>query len=134
MAYSEQVLRRAQARLAQEKADCESESAARIEAIYQQFPRLKEIDRAKVAAAMMDALWQMERQLLTEKEAVLHRYRKDCITLGQEISLLRLGEPIRHGRAVELDEDGALIVEFSDGHRETVNSGEVSVRGMYGYL
>ena len=47
MAYSEQLLRRAQARLAQEKADCESESAARIEAIYQQFPRLREIDRAK---------------------------------------------------------------------------------------
>ena len=45
MAYSEQVLRRAQARLAQEKADHESESNARIEAIYQQYPRLREIDR-----------------------------------------------------------------------------------------
>jgi len=46
MGYSEQVLRRAQARLAQEKADCEAESAARIEQIYTQYPRLKEIDRA----------------------------------------------------------------------------------------
>ena len=46
MAYSETVLRRAQARLAQEKADCESESAARIEAIYNAYPRLREIDRA----------------------------------------------------------------------------------------
>ena len=46
MAYSEQVLRRAQARLAQEKADCESESNARIEQIYDQYPRLREIDRA----------------------------------------------------------------------------------------
>ena len=46
MAYSEQVLRRAQARLAQEKADCESESNARIEAIFRQYPRLREIDRA----------------------------------------------------------------------------------------
>ena len=45
MAYSETVLRRAQARLAQAKADHESESAARIEAIYQQHPRLREIDR-----------------------------------------------------------------------------------------
>ena len=45
MAYSEAVLRRAQARLAQEKADCEAESAARIERIYHQLPRLKEIDR-----------------------------------------------------------------------------------------
>lgn len=46
MAYSEAVLRRAQARLAQEKANCEAESAARIEQIYTQYPRLREIDRA----------------------------------------------------------------------------------------
>lgn len=46
MAYSEQIIRRAQARLAQEKADCESESAARIAHIYEKYPRLQEIDRA----------------------------------------------------------------------------------------
>ena len=46
MAYSETVLLRAKARLAQEKADCEAESAARIENIYRQHPRLREIDRA----------------------------------------------------------------------------------------
>ena len=46
MAYSESVLRRAQARLAQEKADHESENTARMEAVYQQYPRLQEIDRA----------------------------------------------------------------------------------------
>ena len=46
MAYSEQIIRRAQARLAQEKADCESESAARIAHIYEKHPRLREIDRA----------------------------------------------------------------------------------------
>lgn len=46
MAYSETVLRRAQARLAQEKADHDAESAARVEAVYRQYPRLREIDRA----------------------------------------------------------------------------------------
>ena len=94
----------------------------------------KEIDRAKVAAAMMDALHQMDQILLTEKSEILNLYRRDCITIGQDISLLRLGEEVRHGKAVDMDDDGALIVEFSDGRRETVNSGEVSIRGMYGYL
>lgn len=93
-----------------------------------------DIDRAKVAAAMMEALQQMDPILLTQKEAILDAYRKDCITVGQEISLLRVGEEVRHGRAVSVDEEGALVVEFTDGHLETVNSGEVSVRGMYGYL
>ena len=38
------------------------------------------------------------------------------------------------GIAVDIDGDGALVVDFPDGHREAVSSGEVSIRGMYGYL
>ena len=92
-----------------------------------------EIDRTKVAAAMMDALHQMDRQLLTGKEELLDQYRKDCITIGQEISLVR-GDEVRHGLALNVDDQGALVVRFPDGHAEAVNSGEVSVRGMYGYI
>ena len=94
----------------------------------------KETDRAAVAAAMMETLYRMDMGLLKEKADTLNRYRRDCITIGQQISLLRVGEPVRHGTAVGMDDEGALIVTFEDGHRETVNSGEVSVRGMYGYL
>lgn len=93
----------------------------------------KEIDRSTVAAAMMAALYRMDAQLLTGKAQILNRYRRDCITLGQEISLVR-GDEIRHGTALDIDEDGALTVRFFDGKCETVNSGEVSVRGMYGYV
>ncbi len=94
----------------------------------------KNIDRSNVAAAMLEALWQMDSRLLTHKTEILSQYRRDCITVGQEISLLRVGEEVRHGRAMDVDDEGALIVKFSDGHLETVSSGEVSVRGMYGYL
>ena len=62
------------------------------------------------------------------------RYRRDCVTLGREVSLVRGNDPVRHGRAVDIDCDGALIVEFAPGIRETVNSGEISIRGMYGYV
>ncbi len=93
----------------------------------------QEIHRSKVAAAMMEALHNMDASLLTGREAMLERYRESCITVGQEISLVR-GEKIRHGKALTVDDAGALVVLFSDGHTETVNSGEVSVRGMYGYV
>ena len=88
-------------------------------------------DRAKVAAALVEAFSGMD---LSRKQEIMDRYRLDCITLGREVSLLRGGDPVRHGRAVDLDDDGALVVEFAPGIRETVNSGEISVRGMYGYL
>ena len=93
----------------------------------------KEIDRAEVAAAMMDALYKMDAYLLPGKAHILHRYRQDCVTLGREISLVR-GDEVRHGTALDIDGEGALIVRFSDGHTEPVNSGEVSIRGMYGYV
>ena len=92
-----------------------------------------EIDRSQVAAAMIEALWQMDQTLLTDKPRVMDSYRADCITVGKEVSLLRGDGNIRHGRAVAVDDDGALLVEFSPGVTEIVNSGEISVRGMYGY-
>ena len=93
----------------------------------------KTIDRPRVAAAMMEALAKMDRNLLTGKEAILARYRRDCVTLGQHISVVR-GEEIRHGTALDIGENGDLLVRFDDGHTEAVSSGEVSIRGMYGYV
>ena len=93
----------------------------------------RDIDRAKVAAAMMEALFQMDQRLISGKQEMLERYRADCITVGQDISLLR-GDEIRHGHALTVDDNGALVVLFPDGTLEAVNSGEVSVRGMYGYV
>ncbi|MDO5546386.1 MAG: biotin--[acetyl-CoA-carboxylase] ligase [Eubacteriales bacterium] len=93
----------------------------------------QEIDRFRVAAAELDALYDMSAKLLTEQEAMLTQYRKDCITIGQEVSLVR-GDDVRHGTALDVDDEGALVVLFPDGHTEAVNSGEVSVRGMYGYV
>lgn len=92
-----------------------------------------ETERSKVAAAMAEALWHMDSRLLTRKADILSQYRRDCITVGQEISLVR-GEEVRHGKALDIDEAGALIVSFPDGSIEAVNSGEISIRGMYGYV
>lgn len=91
------------------------------------------IDPGAVAAAMMEALWRMDAQLLPHREAILRQYRSDCITIGQEISLVR-GEEVRYGKALDVDSMGALVVAFRDGTTEAVNSGEVSIRGMYGYI
>lgn len=93
----------------------------------------KRNDPAKLAAAMLDALRKMDAVLLTEKAAILRQYRKDCVTIGREISVVR-GTDIHHGRALSVDDDGALVVCYKDGTQETVNSGEVSIRGMYGYI
>ena len=88
---------------------------------------------SELAASVILSLKRMSDSLLSGKEAMLRTYRSRCVTLGKEISILR-GEEIRHGTAVDVDEEGALVVRFPDGHREAVSSGEVSIRGMYGYV
>ena len=91
----------------------------------------KDADPARVAAAMVLALHKMADTLFSDRWIV--RYQTDCITVGREISLVR-GDTVRHGTAVAVDPEGALIVRFPDGHEEAIISGEVSVRGMYGYV
>lgn len=91
------------------------------------------IDRAKLAASMIQCLHRMSQRLLPEKRKILERYRLDCMTLNRDVVLVR-GDEKRYGHALDIDEAGALVVRFADGTVETVNSGEISVRGMYGYL
>lgn len=93
----------------------------------------REINRALVAAKLIDALYDTNQRLLTQKKEILAAYRRDCVTLGKRISVIQK-ERIRHGTALDVDEAGALVVRFDDGSVETVNSGEVSVRGMYNYI
>ncbi len=88
---------------------------------------------AKVAAALTEALYRMSNCLLSQKSALMDTYRHLCMTLGKEILMVR-DEEKRYATALDLDENGGLIIRHSDGAVETVSSGEVSVRGMYGYL
>ncbi len=89
-------------------------------------------DRAALAAAMIRHLQKMDTRLLTDRDAILESYRRDCITLGKQVRVH--GSDIRRGTALDITEDGALLVRFSDGSVEAVQSGEASVRGLWGYV
>lgn len=67
------------------------------------------------------------------KSNCLEKYRKACITVGKEVQVLR-GETRRQGKAQEIDDEFRLRVTYDDGEEEVLSAGEVSVRGMYGYV
>lgn len=55
-----------------------------------------------------------------------------CLNLGRRVRVLRPdGE--RSALAVSLTPDYGLAVRYDDGTEEVLRSGEVSVRGLYGY-
>ena len=92
----------------------------------------KSVSPAALAAAMIDELTFMAKNLTLNRDALMDRYRRDCVTIGQEVRIMT--DPPRQGFAEDVDQNGSLLVRFADGHFERVNAGEVSVRGMYGYV
>ena len=66
----------------------------------------------------------------------LERYRELNITAGSEITAYPLkieNGSGRSGTAIGINDDFSLRVRFRDGSVEDLKSGEVSVRGLYGY-
>lgn len=90
------------------------------------------VEIANLAAQLILSLHQMAENLFAP-DSIMELYRKDCVTLGKEIAVISSSDT-RHGTALDIDNEGALIVRFQNGAVETVNSGEVSVRGLWGYL
>ena len=87
----------------------------------------------QLAAAMVEALYLMNATLFTEKSRWMTQYKENCITLGKEIQVIR-PDSVRGGIALDIDDDGGLLVEYPNGSTQVVASGEVSIRGMYGYV
>lgn len=87
----------------------------------------KPISPAPVIAALLAAFYQMRERLFTQQDAIMDRYRKDCVTLGQQVTVL--GSSVC-GTAEDITKDGALLLHLADGSVQELNAGEVSVRAQ----
>ncbi|MBQ7777975.1 MAG: biotin--[Oscillibacter sp.] len=91
------------------------------------------VTREQVAAALIRALDEMYAALISgDCEPYLAAYRRGCVNLGKAVRLISGGreEP---AVAIGIDEQFGLLVRLADGTQTAVRSGEVSVRGLYGY-
>ena len=60
-------------------------------------------------------------------------FAETCLTVGKDVQILRAGDT-KQARAVGIGKDAELLVQYPDGTTESISSGEVSVRGLYGYV
>ncbi|WP_026895573.1 biotin--[acetyl-CoA-carboxylase] ligase [Clostridiisalibacter paucivorans] len=60
--------------------------------------------------------------------------REGSVLLGKEIRILSQGKEKDRAMAVDIDDNGQLIVEYRDKRREKLFSGEISIRGINGYF
>lgn len=91
------------------------------------------VSRPQLAAALIEELDVLRYEVMGRPEMYLDEYRQRCVTVGRTVQLLR-GEERLAAQAIDVDEQFGLIVRHEDGAQETIRSGEVSVRGLYGYV
>lgn len=93
-----------------------------------------QVSREKLTAELLNSLEEVYHNwILGKRERYLEQYRRDCLTLGREVKVIRAGRE-EATFAEDIDEHFGLVVRYPDGRRETVTSGEVSVRGLCGYI
>jgi BirA family biotin operon repressor/biotin-[acetyl-CoA-carboxylase] ligase len=93
------------------------------------------VSRAALAAAEIEALDRVYTALQAgDLSDYLAAYRRDCVNLGRTVQLIAPDGSRETVTAVGIDEDFGLMVRDAAGRVRTVRSGEVSVRGLYGYV
>lgn len=84
-------------------------------------------DRQKLCAAVAKELLFVLGQIQSGDFTYMEEYRKVSCVIGQEVRLIRPDGEIT-GTALDIDDEGGLTVRFSDGHTETLTSGEITLR------
>jgi BirA family biotin operon repressor/biotin-[acetyl-CoA-carboxylase] ligase len=95
----------------------------------------KQVERCRLMAAILDELEELyqEYEKTIDFAGIIQEFKENCITLGRHVRVVSVaGE--WEGKAIDLTDDCELVVELADGTRRAVMSGDVSVRGIAGYM
>ena len=94
----------------------------------------RKLDRAEVITRFLEAferyydLW-----VQSGPPAILAPYAARCVTLGSRVRVAGLNDAFE-GEALRVTPDGSLAVRTDDGLETIVRAGDVSVRGVMGYV
>ena len=91
--------------------------------------------RSEIIAAIMEAFEGYYDTFIKTQDmsGLIEEYNANLVNLGNEVCVL---DPAGEFRGVSegINKEGALLVRLADGTLKEIISGEVSVRGVYGYV
>ena len=90
------------------------------------------VSRTALAAAMIRELYRLSADLGGDITEWVEAYRCRCVNLGKDVRLLWT-EGQERATVLDIDDSFGLVVRREDGSVTVVRTGEVSVRGLYGY-
>lgn len=82
--------------------------------------------RNQLIAAVLDNLLSICDNI--EDRTFIPYYRSHSMVIGKEINVIPRDEPPVPAKALDIDDNGGLIIEYEDGTRTVLTTGEVSIR------
>ncbi len=93
------------------------------------------VRRAPIIASIMERLEANYETFLRTEDltGLMDRYSSMLVNRGRDVKVIGVKETYR-AHALGITPEGELVVHREDGREEKINAGEVSVRGVYGYV
>lgn len=95
----------------------------------------KEIDRKSLLANILNEFEKLYIPFAANGDVsiAIRICRENSASIDKEVKIIE-GNKERLGRALDINNNGELIVEFEDGKVQSIYAGEVSIRGVNGYI
>lgn len=95
----------------------------------------KAVDKQALEEQLLACWWQQYRLFLAKQNLsfLQEEYNAGLISRGRQVRVLQQNQELS-GEALGINAVGELLVQCEDGHIEQIYAGEVSVRGIYGYV
>lgn len=96
---------------------------------------VKKVDKVKLFACILQEFQKQYEVFLADGDLrnISKGYNARLVNVGREVLILDKGNEYK-ATADGINDMGGLLIEKQDGTLETILSGEVSVRGVYGYV
>ncbi|MCQ4923445.1 biotin--[acetyl-CoA-carboxylase] ligase [Tissierella carlieri] len=95
----------------------------------------KEIDRKELFTNILNEFEKIYKDFI-DRDSISEAIdicKANSALIGKDIRIIR-GDEVRVGKALDINEEGHLVVEFDGGIVENIYSGEISIRGLEGYI
>lgn len=118
----------------QNQEDFDSSLSDKATSLKLNLPQSKTLNRSNIIKILLE---EIERIYILIKEGkiqeVISLWKEHSVTIGKEVRIVH-NETEFIGKAVDVLSDGRLIIEDKNGDKKEILSGEISVRGLLGYI
>lgn len=95
----------------------------------------KSIDRKELLARFLNNFEDLYEEFIINDniKRIIKICRENSILIGREINVIKRGNAVK-AKALDINDEGLLVVEYENGKIESLISGEVSIRGLKSYV